>query len=498
MLAAAAAVYFGLLSRFFVGYFPDDATYVLGARSLLQGRYAALYLPGTPPLIQYPPGYPFFLAPFVYLLQPHWEWLKLTSVAATLLSGALFWRLCGPWYSEKERGLVLALYALHPVTAVFSGALLSEPCFVLFSLLALLAVGGAAEERSPRQGWTLAALAAWVAVIRPDGVLFAASLLAGLAWGRSWRASMKAAGLTALALGGVALRNTWLVGSPTGYLVKWQALFSQFADRPALILESAYHVAQSLFRETLIPFDVSMLPGPASAPGIVLLGLCLFLLAAGVRGSLRDPAGAGPAVRAMAAFCLVYYGIHVLWTDTDYRHHLLVLPFLIAFLAKGIYCLSERRPGVARAALFLLLALYVFDDARLLQQTLSAERPAAGRLPVATLEWIRGNTPPEARFYASKAPTVYLYTGRLSHAGGPSRDREDFVRHLLLLDIGYALILAHTPAPETSLIQVNEAASRRRVEDWIASWPERFEEVYRNDGEATVVYRRRPSGPSGS
>ena len=45
---AAAATHFNLafLPRFFVGYFPDDALYILGARSLLHGQYKADYLHG--------------------------------------------------------------------------------------------------------------------------------------------------------------------------------------------------------------------------------------------------------------------------------------------------------------------------------------------------------------------------------------------------------------------------------------------------------------------
>ena len=37
---------------YYIGYFNDDASYLIGAKSLLTGRYADLSAPGEPPLIQ--------------------------------------------------------------------------------------------------------------------------------------------------------------------------------------------------------------------------------------------------------------------------------------------------------------------------------------------------------------------------------------------------------------------------------------------------------------
>ena len=97
-----------------------------------------------------------------------------------------------------------------------------------------------------------------------------------------------------------------------------------------------------------------------------------------------------------------------------------------------------------------------------LHQTWDAARPAESRLPQNTFDWIRQHTPEESRFLASKAPTVYLYTGRQSHSGGPSRDREDFVRHLQGLGIRYALILSHPAADPSAIVQseTGDPASR--------------------------------------
>src|SRR5437660_3946930 len=55
------------VNAYYVGFFNDDAFYLIGARSLLQGRYVELNQPGTPPLINYTVGYPLLLVPVAAL-----------------------------------------------------------------------------------------------------------------------------------------------------------------------------------------------------------------------------------------------------------------------------------------------------------------------------------------------------------------------------------------------------------------------------------------------
>src|SRR5687767_12968086 len=86
LLVVAAAAYLAFLPNYYVGEFGDDAVYVEAALSLLQGRYVSLSHPDTPPLIQFPPGYPLFLIPFVKMASGHWAILKITSMCLMLLN----------------------------------------------------------------------------------------------------------------------------------------------------------------------------------------------------------------------------------------------------------------------------------------------------------------------------------------------------------------------------------------------------------------------------
>src|SRR5687767_7818683 len=83
--------YIEVFSKYvFLGYFNDDADYVLAALSLGQGRFDTLWHPDQIPMSHFWPGYPLFLLPFVHSISPHWNWLPYTSCLLLLVT-ALLW-----------------------------------------------------------------------------------------------------------------------------------------------------------------------------------------------------------------------------------------------------------------------------------------------------------------------------------------------------------------------------------------------------------------------
>src|SRR4051812_25463771 len=86
ILMAGFVLYALSFSMYYAGYFNDDASYILGAKSLMMGKYVSLDLPGQPPKTAYPPGFSLFLVPFVWLCQPHWQLLKCVSIILTCLN----------------------------------------------------------------------------------------------------------------------------------------------------------------------------------------------------------------------------------------------------------------------------------------------------------------------------------------------------------------------------------------------------------------------------
>src|SRR5262245_52873928 len=96
IMGAAALLYALSAWPHFVGHFSDDARDVLAAKSLLQGGYRDLQLPGAPPLNFPLPGFPAILAPFVALVGDHVGWLRVVPIAAVLLCLACLYKLFVP------------------------------------------------------------------------------------------------------------------------------------------------------------------------------------------------------------------------------------------------------------------------------------------------------------------------------------------------------------------------------------------------------------------
>ena len=138
LLAVAGTLYLSYSPSYYVGQVGDDAIYIAGAKSILHGSYSAFYSPGHPPLTIYPPGYSLILAPFVKMEDPHWELLKLVSIALTLLNGALFWLLLRTWGKSEFRLLALGLFLFNPVTVHCSIRVMSDPFFTTMVLVSFL------------------------------------------------------------------------------------------------------------------------------------------------------------------------------------------------------------------------------------------------------------------------------------------------------------------------------------------------------------------------
>ena len=83
-LVLAGAVYLRFFRYAYVGYYGDDAYYIIGARSLLQGSFSFLNRPEAPSILQYWPGYPLLLAPWIALFPGSLHALQWSSLFFTL------------------------------------------------------------------------------------------------------------------------------------------------------------------------------------------------------------------------------------------------------------------------------------------------------------------------------------------------------------------------------------------------------------------------------
>ena len=152
LLALAAALFWLCRRAYWVGFFNDDAYYLIGARSLLTGRFAELQTPGAPPLTSYLPGWPLLLAPAAALARSSLALLQayaaLVHVAALGLLAAVFAREDG----EDAADLALAAAALSPLIASTAATLLADGP-MLFAAAAALAALPLVWRRRDSASW---------------------------------------------------------------------------------------------------------------------------------------------------------------------------------------------------------------------------------------------------------------------------------------------------------------------------------------------------------
>jgi hypothetical protein len=167
LLVAALLVRLWLASRN-AGLTMDSPLYVRMAEELLAGRR------GPSPAHH---GYPMLVA-LASLVLPGRELPgRVVSMLASLVLVALVWRAARRRTQRPVALLPAALVALHPVLAVYAGAIMTESTFLAIAVAGILLL----DAGRPRSGGALLGAAWWV---RPEAAIVAplAALLAPLRW----------------------------------------------------------------------------------------------------------------------------------------------------------------------------------------------------------------------------------------------------------------------------------------------------------------------------
>ena len=359
----------------------DSINYIGAARNLLAGNGLTEF--GGEPLAAWPPLYPLLLAvPGLLGVDP----LDAAGpINAALFGIAIFagarWlsRRLGEPLLAHWGGLALALAA--PLAWMASWAL-SEPLFVLLTLLALMRLEACLREGDAPALRQAAALAALACLTRWAGVSIVAAavplllLQPGLALPSRLRRAALFAAIALVPLGLWAARNLWLTGEAIAS--------SQPTDTPPGEIAAAILGAAGRW----------LVPGPtAEAGGLVAraLAAALLLALAAAVAVLAARRGDAAAWRRRAAF-LAFGGFAVAF----------VLGYAAAARGSSYVPTTAFHRYLAPALPPLLLALALGLDGLLaLARSRAAEAEAARRLALAAAAplalWLALNLPEHAR-----------------------------------------------------------------------------------------------------
>jgi hypothetical protein len=459
------------------GAFQDDAIYLALGKALASGEgWRSLYAAGQPVHLKYPPG-----LPAAYAVA--W-WLGGTLAGALTIVRGLHLVIAGgagalAWWTARVRcgtsvaGAAAVLLPLGLVSAAdhFQLAIAEGPFVAAWLGAVALAVGPLTTRRAVALGLVLAL----AALLRTQGLVVLAGVIAGvaLAGGRRQPAAIAAA-TAAVPLVIWFAWHAWLAArgplssqpDEAPYIAELSRVPLQ-AVVPAMV--RTITVNARAYGGTLLPLEL----GPPGVGHALALGAFALVVVGAIRGGPKllpltlSVAGATAAVMA--------------WPYHQSRFVLALLPVAALLAAAGWPHWARRVPPRALA----VAALVVVGAIALRQRAIRAAAYApdavaavgfrpVGRTLVANTEWmlavapwVRAHTPPDARILTEGAAGLWLATGRagvaalpaVPGAGGgrtPAPGPADYLRARLLAD-SITLVIASSGPVRDGVARIADA-----------------------------------------
>jgi hypothetical protein len=170
-LPVLAVLYALAVNAYYVGFFNDDAFFILGSKSLRHGAFLNLSRPGHPPLLSYMPGTSILLLPVTLFssqsLISYQVWSLLISVFAMGIAGLFFENILDPIFWPAA----LLLSAINPLMLSLSATVLSDVPYLLITLLFFLALFHWEKELTSQRIALLAITAIAAFYVRPLGAI---------------------------------------------------------------------------------------------------------------------------------------------------------------------------------------------------------------------------------------------------------------------------------------------------------------------------------------
>jgi len=422
------------------GRYHDDTIYFSSAKALAEGRgYVIPSLPGDPPQTKYPVLYPWVLS-WVWRWNPAFPANLTWAAAVSALFACLFlvaaFRLLrglagvGEW---TALGLT-ALCAFRPTFLYLGGAVLSDVPFAALALTAAVMADRALEKPGDGRWAAAAGVVAGLSVLtRSLGAAVVLGVVATALHRRRFRQGgvflLAAAPFILLAAQGSApavpagspgFQQTWLFY--TSYGKFWRLSAPNLDVLFTMVMANLQFFLEGPASQCLFP----PLGGGTSYAGMMLsITLTAGILAGVVRQARSD------RWRPIHFLFVFYAGAILLWNYAIMERFLLVfLPLFYAgvwvegkhFLGMLRKTLRSRKPAAEKgiagalaaglAAVALMSAWHYVIGFRPLVRSMGAARQAMALEKDEAYEWIRRNTPAEARAVAYEDASLYLHTGR--------------------------------------------------------------------------------------
>ena len=470
----------------------DSYYYVSGARNLLAGlgfsRPAADG--GLRIITHYPPGYSTVLAVLTglgleTLVAARWLDAVLFGVNIFLL-GFMVYRVTR---SAAPAYLAALLMLSSPALLVVHTWVLSEPLFLTFALLTLLALAGAAEQG---RAWMILAAGLTAALgylTRYVGLALIAAggiALLGSGEGTVLRRLGRAAGFGVIAIlgaGAWAARNL-AVGGSLAYSA------AQLHPPSVERLTEAAETISLWFLPNRIPFSFRAVGAAASLSCLVIVALTLLRRGGGDGLDRAGKAQAGILLCMALVYSIAIVGALTLVGSSIPLDDRILSPLLVALLGLGVLMGWAILGRVKRGSLqwwsialvslgFVVLMLFRGASTAWRLQGDGQGHAARAWQESALVDWVR-HLPGGVPVYSNELDVLYLHTGRQAFQVPIRWDpvveapRDDYAAQLAAMrgritDEGAVLVLFNTISEQQVFLPPEEELTRGLVEVFRAS-----------------------------
>jgi hypothetical protein len=471
-IALAVLLQILCLPLFYVGYFTDDALFICLAKGLLRGTYATIFSPVPTPLTDPLPGFPALLTPAVAFFGPWIEGSRIVPLVSTWAAGFLLAGLLKPWMGRFWVYACLLLFLFNATIVRYAGAVMAEPSSMVFGLLGvgLLSRGSLKDAAGAGIAVGLALL------LRPQYALLAAvCAVYGLLRRRPQAFAAFTASFLLTALP-ILLRNHAIQGEWSGYLTN--LFHEQHAPSAGSYLVRLKAVLGFLFPGLFLELPEIGLSLLRRVTAWASIAGCLAVIGYSIVVHWKKP-----AVAVSGLYVLISAAALPFWFALEPRYLSILIPFIVLAVGVPLALFALKHPSVSKGVFVLLVFFHMAPNAGNVRQAWAAQNPS--RKPARTFAWIRGQTPPEARFLSDKAPALYVHTGRRGYVIPffQSEDRlSDWIKDQ---NVQYVLFTEGGVAGN----QGRPGQARRSLRAWLSRHPE-FQLVFEDAGDHIQIFHR--------
>ncbi|MFC1521453.1 hypothetical protein ACFL6Y_03495 [Elusimicrobiota bacterium] len=450
------------------GFFHDDSIYWVGAKSLSEGSYRLIASPEALPLANYPIGYPMVLSLLISVISSNPFAAQVLSLLLSLLAVILVFRLSGLMLPNPANHALAAWLAIHPISTRYSSTVLSEPLYLVVSLIILLFyISPVLQEKLLFLGKKRAIFAADIAIgllcgylmlIRTVGIALPTALLIDLALNKKWERICRIAGTVSVifipwllwTFGQTSTANTQL--SQLGTAIGWS---------PVNLVKQV--VRQTLFYAQQFSLNCIFPVAPIRATifnflfwGIISTAITWTAFATALKTLFSG------AYRVIAFYFMLYLAILLIWSHEDVRYlypvlfiaGLLFLCAINRFLDQQPRCASGTagfKPLFRQALMFITAFLALQSTIHQAAEIRTSRNPG---LPLRSFLWIKHNIPKNTAIASASLATVYNYSGIKGREFPRIKGSENILQAMNEQNIDFVLIEGSLAGPHKPSLDI--------------------------------------------